>query len=99
MFRKGVERQALVARREMVRSRELLTRAEFCARLGVSERRIARMVATGSAFSIEVDGVEYFPALRANRERWPLARMAMLNAWPRDNRPTQTFGVSACHHA
>ncbi|MGF6808573.1 hypothetical protein OKW30_003699 [Paraburkholderia sp. Clong3] len=65
-FREEIERQALIARREMVRSRELLASSEFCERLGVSEKRLARMVATGSAFSIEVDGVEYFPALLAD---------------------------------
>ncbi|WP_341317468.1 hypothetical protein WN982_40060 [Paraburkholderia sp. IMGN_8] len=62
-FREEIERQALMARREMVRSKELLTSSEFCERLGVSERRLARMISTGSVFSIAVDDVQYFPAL------------------------------------
>jgi hypothetical protein len=65
-FREEIEQQAQVARRAMVRSGELLTSSEFCRRLGVSERRLARMMATGSVFAIEVDGVCYFPTLLAN---------------------------------
>jgi hypothetical protein len=45
---------------------ELLTPHEFCGGLGVSGRRLARMVATGSSFSIEVEGAEYFPPLLAD---------------------------------
>jgi len=65
-FREEIEQQAQIARREMVRSRQLLTSIEFCGRLGVSERRLARMVAAGSVFAIDVDGVMYFPAFLAD---------------------------------
>ncbi len=65
-FREDIQRQAQNARREMVRTTVLLSQSEFCGRLGVSERRLAQMVSTGSAFSIEVDGVAYFPALLAD---------------------------------
>ena len=65
-FREEIEQQAQVARRAMVRSGKLLTSVEFCGRLGVSERRLARMVATGSVFAIEVDGVCYFPTFLAD---------------------------------
>ncbi|MGF6465127.1 hypothetical protein [Paraburkholderia youngii] len=64
-FREEIQRKAQDARRDMVRTRELLTRSEFCARLAVTERRLTRMLATGSAFSMEVEGVEYFPAILA----------------------------------
>ncbi|AIP49929.1 hypothetical protein [Burkholderia pseudomallei] len=62
-FREEIHRQSQAARREMVRTKQLLTLNEFCERLGVSERRLTQMVAVGSAFSIAVDGVEYLPAL------------------------------------
>ncbi|MFL9900035.1 hypothetical protein PQR71_18080 [Paraburkholderia fungorum] len=62
-FREKIEHQALMARREMVRSKELLTSGEFRERLGVSEGRLARMISAGSVFSIDVDDVQYFPAL------------------------------------
>ncbi|CPH56430.1 Uncharacterised protein [Burkholderia pseudomallei] len=65
-FREDIRRQAQDARREMVRSRKLLTQSEFCARLGVSERRLAQMLAAGSVFAIVVDGIEYLPALLAD---------------------------------
>lgn len=65
-FREEIHRQAQVARREMVRTKQLLTLNDFCEQLGVSERRLAQMVAVGSAFSVAVDGVEYFPALLAD---------------------------------
>jgi hypothetical protein len=65
-FREEIERQALMARREMASSKALLTSVEFCERLGITERRLARMTATGSLFSIDVDNVQYFPALLAD---------------------------------
>ncbi|WP_250473089.1 hypothetical protein [Caballeronia sp. GAFFF1] len=65
-FREEIHRQAQTARREMVRTKQLLTLNEFCERLGVGGRRVAQMVAVGSAFSIAVDGVEYFPSLLAD---------------------------------
>lgn len=58
-----IERQALAARREMVRSGELLGEDEFRDRLRVSAVQLARMVARGSVFTIEVDGVDYYPSL------------------------------------
>ncbi|MBB5417064.1 hypothetical protein [Paraburkholderia atlantica] len=64
-FREEIRRQAESARREMVRNGELLTRSEFRARLRVSERRLGQMLATGSVFSMVVDGAAYFPAVLA----------------------------------
>ncbi|MFT4063332.1 hypothetical protein [Paraburkholderia sp.] len=64
-FREEIRRQAESARREMVRTGELLTRSEFRARLRVSERRLGQMLAAGSVFSMVVDGAAYFPAVLA----------------------------------
>jgi hypothetical protein len=64
-FREEINQQATAARRKMVQTKKLLTSDEFCERLGVNARRLARMVATGSAFSINVDDVQYYPALLA----------------------------------
>src|ERR1700720_2345824 len=58
-----IEQQALAARRLMVLSGELLSEDEFREQLHVSESQLARMVAKGDIFTIEVDGVEYFPSL------------------------------------
>ncbi|MGF6505888.1 hypothetical protein [Paraburkholderia sp. 32] len=62
-FREHVRRQASKARREMVRNGTLLGEPEFRALLGVGERRLASLVAAGSLFSIDVDGLRYFPAV------------------------------------
>jgi hypothetical protein len=62
-FRQEIERQALAARREMVRAGELLREDEFRERLHVSVSQLARMVARGDIFTMEVDGVDYFPSL------------------------------------
>jgi hypothetical protein len=60
-----IERQSLAARRRMVRDGELLSADEFREQLHVSAGHLARMVARGSVFTIEVDGVPYFPSLLA----------------------------------
>ncbi|MFL9955480.1 hypothetical protein PQR65_19035 [Paraburkholderia nemoris] len=60
-----IEQQALAARRQMVRSGELLSKDEFREQLHVSSGQLARMVARGSVFTIEVDDVHYFPSLLA----------------------------------
>ncbi|MGF6781184.1 hypothetical protein [Paraburkholderia sp. GAS334] len=65
-FREKIEQQALSARRGMVQSKELLTQDEFCERLGIDERRLGRMAASGGTFAIDVDGVAYFPAILAD---------------------------------
>ena len=62
-FRQEIERQALAARRQMVRAGELLGADKFRERLHVTESQLARMVAKGDIFTVEVDGVEYFPSL------------------------------------
>ncbi|MGE8160411.1 hypothetical protein ACQKRQ_09640 [Paraburkholderia sp. NPDC080076] len=65
--------QALAARREMIANGELLTPTEFKKRIGLSEKRLARLVAEGSVFTVDVDETAYFPALLAdpllNRKR------------------------------
>jgi hypothetical protein len=67
-FRQEIERQALAARRQRVRDGELLREDDFRERLHVSESQLARMVAKGDIFTIEVDGVEYFPSLLVTPE-------------------------------
>jgi hypothetical protein len=62
-FRQEIERQALAARRQMVRAGELLGADKFRERLHVTASQLARMVAKGDIFTVEVDGVEYFPSL------------------------------------
>lgn len=64
-FRDEIEIQALAARRQMVRSGELLSEYKFREQLHVSAGQLARMVARGSVFTIEVDDVHYFPSLLA----------------------------------
>jgi hypothetical protein len=64
-FREEFERQALQARKSMVRDGELLPEDEFRRRLAINDKQLARLVESGSVFSIEVDGIEYYPALLA----------------------------------
>ncbi|SKC68937.1 hypothetical protein [Paraburkholderia hospita] len=73
ILREHLWQQASDARREMIANGELLTPTEFKKRIGVSERRLARLVEEGSVFAVDVDETEYFPALLAdpllNRKR------------------------------
>lgn len=55
--------EAQKARREKVRKKQLLTRSEFREHFATSEAGLKRMVVAGSVFAVDVDGVEYFPAL------------------------------------
>lgn len=64
-FREEIARQALAARREMVRNGELLSGDEFRKLLGLSASQLSLMVSRGSVFTIEVDDVHYFPSLLA----------------------------------
>lgn len=64
-LRQKIDRDALAARRAMVRNGELVRESEFCTLLGLSPRRLARMIARGSVFAMEVDGVSYIPTLLA----------------------------------
>jgi hypothetical protein len=72
-FRQKIASQALAAQREMVRSGELLDKKDFRKVLRLSSGRLRDMVATGSVFAIELDGISYFPSLLAtpgiNRQR------------------------------
>jgi hypothetical protein len=73
ILREHLWQQASDARRDMVASGELLTPTEFKERIGVSEKRLARLIEEGSVFGVDVDETEYFPALLAdpllNRKR------------------------------
>jgi hypothetical protein len=50
----------------MVASGALLSELEFGKLLGVSQKRLARLLADGSVFTFEVDGRVYFPSLLAD---------------------------------
>lgn len=62
-LREQMEHQALAARRDMVRKRELLSEDDFRRLARLSARRLKAMLATGSLFTVEVDGVGYLPSL------------------------------------
>ncbi|MDR6472140.1 hypothetical protein J2777_005881 [Paraburkholderia graminis] len=65
-LREHLWRQALDGRREMIANGELLSPADFRARLGASDKRLARLLDDGSVFAVEVDGAEYIPAVLAD---------------------------------
>ncbi|CAH2897729.1 MAG: hypothetical protein PCALPYG88_2063 [uncultured Paraburkholderia sp.] len=73
ILREHLWQQALRARREMVACGDLLTPADFGARIGASDKRLARLLDDNSVFAVEVDGVQYVPAVLAdpslNRKR------------------------------
>jgi len=56
-------RDALRARRQMIRDGELLPEDEFRRRRRVTPTQLARLNASGSVFSIEVEGNAYYPRL------------------------------------
>ncbi|WP_027803290.1 hypothetical protein [Paraburkholderia dilworthii] len=58
--------QALEGRRAMIASGELLPPTEFRRRIGVTEKRLEKLLNDGSLFSVEVDGVQYVPAVLAD---------------------------------
>jgi hypothetical protein len=65
ILREDLWQQALTTRREMIASGELIPEVEFRRRGGLTARRLAMLLADDSVFTIEVDGVEYFPSLLA----------------------------------
>jgi hypothetical protein len=72
-IRERFAQQALAHKRRMVANGELLPEADFKRRLGVSQKRFARLLEEGCVFGIDVDGTIYFPTLladgRMNRKR------------------------------
>jgi hypothetical protein len=56
-------RDALRARRQMIRDGELLAEGDFRRLRGVTPIQLARLHASGSVFSIEIDGNAYYPSL------------------------------------
>ncbi|ANB73664.1 hypothetical protein AYM40_15845 [Paraburkholderia phytofirmans OLGA172] len=65
ILREDLWQQALTTRREMIASGELISEAEFRRRGGLTSQRLAALLSDDSVFTLEVDGVEYFPALLA----------------------------------
>ncbi|MFM0412081.1 hypothetical protein [Paraburkholderia dipogonis] len=65
ILREDLWQQALTSRREMIANGELIPESEFLKRGGLTARRLATLRSDDSIFTIEVDGVEYLPALLA----------------------------------
>ncbi|MFL9900022.1 hypothetical protein PQR71_18015 [Paraburkholderia fungorum] len=68
VFFEKLWRQSLKARRQMIRDGELLTEGEFRRCRSISARQLSRFLASGSIFSVEVEGGQYYPALLADPE-------------------------------
>jgi hypothetical protein len=66
ILREHLWQQALEARREMVTSGELLTPGDFREVIGATEKRLTQLLDNNSVFAVEVDGVQYVPAVLAN---------------------------------
>lgn len=66
ILREDLWQQALTSRREMIANGDLITEADFRQRLDLSRRRLGKLLATGSVFTMTVDDVQYFPALLAD---------------------------------
>ncbi|MFM0215462.1 hypothetical protein [Paraburkholderia caledonica] len=73
ILREHLRQQALDGRREMIANGELLSPTDFRVRTGVTEKQLAQLLDNNSVFAVEVDGVQYLPALLAdpslNRKR------------------------------
>jgi hypothetical protein len=68
ILREHLWQQALAARREMLASGELISEADFRQRLGVTPRRLRKLLTDGSVFTMGVDDVEYYPAVLAEHD-------------------------------
>ncbi|MFM0492259.1 hypothetical protein, partial [Paraburkholderia graminis] len=66
ILREHLWQLALEARREMVTSGKLLTPGDFREVIGVTEKRLTQLLDNNSVFAVEVDGVQYVPAVLAN---------------------------------
>jgi hypothetical protein len=65
ILREHLWQQALAARRDMVANGELLAETDFCQRLQLTQRRLSKLLADGSVFTMGVDDVEYYPSVLA----------------------------------
>ena len=68
ILREHLWQQALDARRAMIANGELISEDLFCERLGIAQRRLGKLLADGSVFSMVVDDVTYYPAMLADAE-------------------------------
>jgi len=66
MLREHLWQQALEGRRRMIANGELLSSTEFRQRIGVTDEQLARLLTDGGMFAVEVDGVQYLPAVLAD---------------------------------
>jgi hypothetical protein len=64
-LREHLWQQALDARHAMIATGELISEADFRHRLGVTPRRLSKMLTEGSVFTLEVDETVYYPTLLA----------------------------------
>lgn len=66
ILREDLWQQALTSRREMIANGELISEADFRQRLGLTQRRLSELLADGNVFTLEVDNLEYYPAVLAD---------------------------------
>ncbi|WP_310076496.1 hypothetical protein [Paraburkholderia graminis] len=65
ILREHLWREALTARRDMVANGELISEDDFRQRLGVTPRRLSKLLTEGSVFTLEVDEAVFYPTLLA----------------------------------
>ncbi|MDR8401854.1 hypothetical protein NE850_36590 [Paraburkholderia sp. USG1] len=80
ILREDLWQQALISRREMIAKGALISEAEFRRRCNLTARRLSALLAADIVFTLEVDGVKYFPnALvvpkRQQRSIYPICRI------------------------
>ncbi|MFM0377812.1 hypothetical protein PQQ72_12435 [Paraburkholderia strydomiana] len=63
LFHEHLWQLALEGRRRMIANGELLSSTEFRRRIGATEKRLTQLLDNYSVFAVEVDGVEYVPAI------------------------------------
>ncbi|MFM0653456.1 hypothetical protein [Paraburkholderia sediminicola] len=61
ILRANLWQQALTSRRDMIANGDLISEVEFRRRCNLTARRLSALLAADSVFTLEVDGVEYFP--------------------------------------
>jgi hypothetical protein len=66
ILREHLWQQALTAGRETVANGALISEADFRQRLGLTQRRLSKLLADGGVFTMRVEDLEYYPALLAD---------------------------------
>ncbi|MFM0292139.1 hypothetical protein P0D68_03180 [Paraburkholderia sp. RL17-380-BIE-A] len=65
-LREHLWQQSLDARHAMIANGELISEDDFRQRLGVTPRRLSKLLTDGSVFKMAVDDLEYYPAVLAD---------------------------------